>query len=120
MIKRGMSLDMDRENRYIVYKIKNLDPAERVIVDRVFTCPREECVVVASDWPIYEEVWEQVERLVEKRPSLKEEINTLKTKILNAAIKEQELEERIEDLKKTNKLLEKLLDIYQGKPHNVS
>lgn len=66
---------MKRENRYIVIKRKDL--AANVPLDtleefeEVFSkvsplLPARECVVVESDWPEYEHVWELIRLRVEK------------------------------------------------------
>ena len=58
--------DFKREERYIVVKIKDLTPHQRVALQshlEVHGTPTRECVVVEPDWPIYEIVWHLVERL---------------------------------------------------------
>lgn len=62
--------EFKRENRYAVLKLKNLTEAEKVQVNEFLQAPRfnsalTECVVVESDWPIYEQVWGMVEKLWE-------------------------------------------------------
>lgn len=70
---------MERENRYIVFKIKDveefLSPTERLQLaklatglelDRANKCKRPlECVVVEDDWPEYEQVWDMIEKRVD-------------------------------------------------------
>lgn len=55
--------DFKREDRYIVFKISQLDEEQLELLERV---QRElptlcDCVVVESDWPEYEKVWEMIE-----------------------------------------------------------
>lgn len=66
-----------REERYIVVKIKDMSLIQRnALFDArmAHSIPTRECVVVERDWPIYEETWENVQRLVEGRPSIQEEL----------------------------------------------
>lgn len=58
-----------REGRYIVFKISHLDEEQLELLERV---QRElptlrECVVVESDWPEYEKVWEMIEDRVQPK-----------------------------------------------------
>lgn len=66
---------MKRENRYIVIKRKDLAPNVPLdtleefeeVFSKVFPLlPARECVVVESDWPEYEHVWELIRLRVEK------------------------------------------------------
>ncbi|MDX5979592.1 hypothetical protein [Vreelandella alkaliphila] len=73
--------DFKREERYIVVKISDFHPEqEQTIRDRlnIFGVPTRECVVVEHDWPIYEQVWDMVQRMVEGR-----EQSELDPKMLN-------------------------------------
>lgn len=61
-----------REERYIVLKLKNMYELERKRLDHWLKVNdyeefKTECVVVESDWPIYEPVWDMVQRLAEGR-----------------------------------------------------
>lgn len=60
--------EFQREERYIVIKLCDLSEEgyeyiegylERNIIER------RECVVVESDWPIYEDVWKMIEKMAE-------------------------------------------------------
>lgn len=58
--------DFQREERYVVVKLKDLDPVKRAglaqYLDRE-RIPTREAVVVEPDWgPIYEQTWEAIER----------------------------------------------------------
>lgn len=67
--------DFKRENRFIVIKRKHLSAVqEKEISFYLFaeSIPITESVVVESDWPIYEETWENVQRIAEGRPSIKQ------------------------------------------------
>lgn len=58
--------DFEREERYIVIKRKHLDePSEAALrcVMAGLDVDTVECVVVESDWPNYEHVWETVEQV---------------------------------------------------------
>lgn len=56
--------DFKRELRYGVVKLKNLTDHQQKqfweLVDS-FDLPQLECVVVESDWPMYEDTWESIE-----------------------------------------------------------
>jgi hypothetical protein len=55
-----------REERYIVLKLSDLtDDEYNHIEDYLEKCmiERRECVVVESDWPIYDEVWKMIEKI---------------------------------------------------------
>ncbi|WP_069384006.1 hypothetical protein [Halomonas caseinilytica] len=61
-----MTEQFEREERYVVVKIKDMTPAQRVALQchlEEHGTPTRECVVVEPDWPIYEIVWHLVERL---------------------------------------------------------
>lgn len=55
-----------REERYIVVKLKHLDDEHigelRSHLEN-WQIPTQECVVVESDWPNYEMVWESIQRI---------------------------------------------------------
>lgn len=58
--------DFQREDRYVVVKLSRLSPAEQddlrsFIADE--DLPTEECVVVESDWPNYEDTWKAVQQV---------------------------------------------------------
>lgn len=62
--------DFKREERYIVLKLKKLSLQDAAkIRHNIFVNGWEkaltECVVVESDWPIYDDVWGMVEKLAE-------------------------------------------------------
>lgn len=64
--------EFKREERYIVVKLKNIGNAElerkfRHMISHELQVPTVECLVVESDWPIYEEAWDMVQRLAEGR-----------------------------------------------------
>jgi hypothetical protein len=75
---------MERENRYLVLKRKDLellsDEAKEELEDIVFAVglaksggfedPKEgaiDCAVVERDWPMYEQVWQMVEDWVHEQ-----------------------------------------------------
>jgi hypothetical protein len=54
----------ERENRYIVVKLTDLDPTQHEAILDILDLqyiPTRECVVVEAHWPIYEEVWALIE-----------------------------------------------------------
>lgn len=56
--------NFQREELYIVLKLSDLTEDEyNHIEDYIEKCmiERRECVVVESDWPIYEQVWDMIE-----------------------------------------------------------
>lgn len=58
--------DFKREERYIVFKIKDLTLDQTCdlrdyIAEQGIKAP--ECVVVESDWPNYEHVWQTIEQV---------------------------------------------------------
>lgn len=58
--------NFQREERYIVLKLSDLTENEyNHIEDYIEKCmiERRECVVVESDWPIYEQVWDMIEQM---------------------------------------------------------
>lgn len=61
--------EFSREERYIVLKLSDLTEDEYSHIDEyIEKCmiERRECVVVESDWPIYEEVWNMIEKMGEE------------------------------------------------------
>lgn len=58
--------EFEREERYSVIKLKRLSSQQhqalREFLDQNMI-PTEECVVVESDWPNYEHVWDTVEQV---------------------------------------------------------
>lgn len=72
--------NFEHEERYIVVKLKDIDgPAELSLRDYLahIGIPTHECVVVEPDWPVYEETWENVQRLAEGKPSIRQERDAL-------------------------------------------
>lgn len=75
--------EFQREHRYWVIKRKHLtqkqDEACRQFCGRLRYegVPDVEAAVVESDWPIYEETWENVKRCAEGRPSIGDERDAL-------------------------------------------
>lgn len=69
--------EFKRENRYIVLKISRLHVEELLslkdFIDS-YQLTTEDCAVVEHDWPIYDETWENIQRLAEGRPSVREEL----------------------------------------------
>lgn len=75
--------EFKREERYIVLKLKNMYELERKRLNHWLKVNdyeefKTECVVVESDWPIYEEAWDMVQRLAEGR---EQKIAELQTKL---------------------------------------
>jgi hypothetical protein len=54
-----------REHRYIVLKISNLTDCELKELENMHL-PTKECVVVESDWPEFEPVWEMIKNRIKK------------------------------------------------------
>lgn len=76
--------EFQREERYIVIKIKDLCPAvEGLLRDCVnrYGIPTRECAVVEANWPSYEETWENIQRLAEGRPSIAQERDALAAQV---------------------------------------
>ena len=75
-----------QEERYVVIKLKNYqadipEEYQAAHIRNLKDSARDalvECVVVESDWPIYEETWENVQRVVEGQVSIKTELAALK------------------------------------------
>lgn len=60
--------NIEREERYIVVKIKHLSDLDEKCLRstlEALAIPTQECVVVESDWPCYEHVWEIVQQVAE-------------------------------------------------------
>ena len=61
--------NFEREHRYQVFKIKNLQDCERDLLQSINDelaadgNAVKECVVVERDWPCYEATWKMVEQL---------------------------------------------------------
>lgn len=69
--------EFKREERYVVVKLKDIDDeTQQELRDwlKSWQVPTCECVVVESDWPIYEQTWDAVQRLAEGRPQRAEEL----------------------------------------------
>lgn len=59
-----------REERYIVLKTKNMSEEQRenlygILEHEGYSKFLTECVVVESDWSIYEDVWDMIENGVQ-------------------------------------------------------
>lgn len=96
-----------REERYIVVKL--IDLLESGKQERDLRCflggkaiPTRACVVVEPDWPIYEETWENVQRLAEGRPSIRDEWDALARQC-------DALEKRLEVAERNNNSLARLV-----------
>lgn len=83
--------EFKRENRYWVLKLSDVEHLYYKEQNKLIRLcnivkssrlergkPKLECVVVESDWPIYEQVWDMVQRLAEGR---EQEIDALKRKV---------------------------------------
>jgi hypothetical protein len=60
-----------REERFIVVKRKHLSPSQEVVLRdtlRLHSIGTVECVVVESDWPEYETVWQMIEARCTAKP----------------------------------------------------
>lgn len=58
--------EFKREERYIVIKLSDLDEEQLGTLEYIVyrhNIPRRESVVIESDWPIYDDVWDMVEEL---------------------------------------------------------
>ena len=72
-----MSKFKREHDRYLVIKVKGCHPlwVEQVRSDlSARGADLVECVVVESDWPIYQETWDNVQRMAEGRRSIGEEL----------------------------------------------
>lgn len=61
--------NFEREERYIVVKLSDLTDEEYEDIEGYLErniIERRECVVVEADWPIYEEVWNMIEKMGEE------------------------------------------------------
>lgn len=76
-----------REERYLVVKLKNFNPWQRDNLKENFGRDAVKAVVVEFDWPIYEETWENIQRLAEGRETFGSEIIGLRAEL--AALKEE-------------------------------
>lgn len=86
-----MMSDFEREERYIVIKRKHLSPDEEILLRQLLlvqSTPTIECVVVEHDWPIYEETWDNVQRLAEGHQSIKEELSSLSQAVASTRTKD--------------------------------
>lgn len=69
--EESVAVPFERENRYIVLKIKDLERLNPVLLEELTgtlsaianltTMPQREYVVIESDWPEYEPVWKMLE-----------------------------------------------------------
>jgi len=57
---------MIREQRYYVFKIKDLNEFQNKLLS-VIEVPQRNYVVVEDDWPEYEKVWAMIEERVNGR-----------------------------------------------------
>ena len=58
--------DFQREERYVVFKLRDLVETEKDAVLRLansINAQEIECVIVESDWPNYEHTWQTIERV---------------------------------------------------------
>jgi hypothetical protein len=61
-----MSSEFQREERYVVIKLKDLSEDQITALRRFieyFRIETRECAVVEADWPIYEQVWNMIEKI---------------------------------------------------------
>lgn len=79
--------DFQREDRYIVLKIKHLSEEQLAAicqtiqdVDAVGAQSSWKSVVIESDWPIYNTAWDMVQRLAEGRPQELDELKAANVK----------------------------------------
>lgn len=85
--------EFQREHRYWAIKRKHLTPEQDEACRQFFAwlhnegAPECECVCVESDWPIYEETWENVQRLVEGGPSIGQERDALAAQLDRPRVK---------------------------------
>lgn len=57
-----------RELRYAVFKLKHLSQEQLEYLDNMpgrKDLPQLKCVVIESDWPMYEEVWGMIEKFAQ-------------------------------------------------------
>jgi len=82
--------EFKREYRYIVIKRSDLDQHAHQALDRqlyIHQIRTRECVVIESDWPIYEAAWDMVQRLAEGREQRIAELERIVEQFKAAAIK---------------------------------
>lgn len=88
--------EFKRELRYAVVKVKHLDKKQRedVFLDMANMCISHQipfvqnCIVIENNWPIYEEVWDMVQRLAEGR---EQKIVELQTKLAESEARVERL-----------------------------
>ncbi len=90
--------EFKQEHRYWVVKRKGLTPEQdeqcRQLCGRLRyegVVPETEAVVVEADWPIYEETWENVQRVSEGRLSIKDELVEERDEYKRAYLSEQDM-----------------------------
>lgn len=86
-----------RETRYIVIKLKRLNPESlEAIKDTLesYQIPTEECVVVEHDWPNYEHTWDTIQDVV-KGTFDPDEVRKLQDAFEAAAEKNRALESQL-------------------------
>lgn len=127
-----MTSDFQREERYIVVKIKDL-PAMHVVKLRKYLKRKgledylTECVVVESDWPIYDMVWHLVERLAtgqrlpfmtDEDPDLVEvELRSRKDDLEDLKVERNALANRVEFLNQQNSAQQEQYDDLEMRYH---
>lgn len=73
-----------RENRYLVFKIKDIEaadskmPIKEILTSISLELPDRQYVVVESDWPEYEQVWNMLEARMTGRST---ELEKLKSEV---------------------------------------
>lgn len=68
-----MMSEFKREERYIVVKLKHLAGLQVAPLRNFLRenhVPTLDCVVVESDWPEYEKVWQSIERRMSGQPAV--------------------------------------------------
>lgn len=100
-----------RENRYVVFKRKNLSHAQGKVLHSIKSelCPDgnvKECLVVEHDWPCYDAAWNMIVKL-----------SAGKFSDPYAEIKQ--LRERVKELENSNaRMLHEVANQYDGKVKN--
>ncbi|MBY5942814.1 hypothetical protein KUW00_18210 [Halomonas sp. DP5N14-9] len=89
-------MSFEREERYIVVKIKDLSASQAVALCRILThnhIHTRECVVVEPDWPIYEQTWDAVRRLSQ---GMEQEADALRSRLQEIEAERDALAECLE------------------------
>lgn len=99
-----MELKFEREERYQVIKLKTGKPVD--------------CVVVESDWPEYEIVWQMIEARVSGKPSeidrLRAEVEQVNALYQDLGAEAVKLHDRISELEAALKVARDVLDFCRG------